>query len=72
MVTMVTYIWIQETSCNFSCPKMMIMRDMYLVLRQVIRTSGERIELRHPVNVLRLYPSLPDLREEIIEETNEV
>jgi len=39
---------------------------------QVIRTRSERIELRHPVNVLRLYPSLPDLREEMIEETNEV
>jgi len=48
------------------------MRDMYLVLRGEIRARGERIELRHAVNVLRLYPSLLDLREEMIDETNEV
>jgi len=71
-VTMVTYILIQETPCNFSCPKMLIMRDMYLVLRGEIRTRGVRIELRHPVNVLRLYSSLPDLRDATINETDEV
>jgi len=37
--------------------------------RHVLRAMGERIELRHPVNVSRLYPSLPDLREETIDET---
>jgi len=37
--------------------------------RHVLRTMGERIELRQPVNVSRLYPSLPDLREEMIERT---
>jgi len=37
--------------------------------RQVIRARGERIELRNPVNVSRLYPSLPDLREEVMDET---
>ena len=37
--------------------------------RQVIRTIRERIELQHPVSVLRLYPSLPELREELIDET---
>ena len=36
---------------------------------QVVRTIGERIELRQPVNVSRLYPSLPDLREEMTERT---
>jgi len=30
---------------------------------------GERIELRQPVKVSRLYPSLPDLREEMSERT---
>jgi len=35
--------------------------------RQVLRTRGERIELQPPVNVSRLYPSLPDLREEMTE-----
>jgi len=51
-----------EQTCNFHCKN----DDNE---RQVIRTRGERIELRHPVNVLRLYPSLPDLREEMIDET---
>ena len=37
--------------------------------RHVLRTMGERIELRQPVNVSRLYPSLPNLREEMIDET---
>jgi len=37
--------------------------------RHVLRTMGERIELRQPMNVSRLYPSLPDLREEMIEQT---
>ena len=37
--------------------------------RQVIRTIRERIELQQPVSVLRLYPSLPELREELIDET---
>jgi len=37
--------------------------------RQVVRTIRERIELQQPVNVLRLYPSLPELREELIDET---
>ena len=37
--------------------------------RHVLRTSGERIELRQPVNVSRLYRSLPDLREEMSEQT---
>jgi len=37
--------------------------------RHVLRTMGERIELRQPVNVSRLYPSLPDLREEMTERT---
>jgi len=37
--------------------------------RHVLRAMGERIELRNPVNVSRLYPSLPDLREEMINET---
>ena len=37
--------------------------------RHVLRTMGERIELQQPVNVSRLYPSLPDLREEMIERT---
>ena len=36
--------------------------------RHVLRTMGERIELRQPVNVSRLYPSLPDLREEMTEQ----
>ena len=36
--------------------------------RYVLRTMGERIELRRPVNVSRLYPSLPDLREEMSEQ----
>ena len=36
---------------------------------QVVRTIRERIELQQPVNVLRLYPSLPELREELIDET---
>ena len=40
--------------------------------RHVLRTMGERIELRQPVNVSRLYPSLPDLREEIIDQENRV
>ena len=35
----------------------------------VVRTIRERIELQQPVNVLRLYPSLPELREELIDET---
>ena len=34
----------------------------------VLRTMTERIELRQPVNVSRLYPSLPDLREEMIDQ----
>ena len=37
--------------------------------RQVVRTIRERIELQQPVSVLRLYPSLPELREELIDET---
>ena len=37
--------------------------------RQVVRTIRQRIELLQPVNVLRLYPSLPELREELIDET---
>jgi len=37
--------------------------------RQVVRTIRERIELEQPVNVSRLYPSLSDLREEMIDET---
>ena len=37
--------------------------------RHVLRTMEKRIELRQPVNVSRLYPSLPDLREEMIDET---
>ena len=37
--------------------------------RHVLRTMGERIELRQPVDVSRLYPSLPDLREKMIERT---
>ena len=37
--------------------------------RHVFRTMGERIELQQPVNVSRLYPSLPDLREEMIDRT---
>jgi len=37
--------------------------------RHVVRTIRERIELQQPVNVSRLYPSLPDLREEMIDET---
>jgi len=37
--------------------------------RQVVRTVRDRMELQHPVNVLRLYPSLPELREELIDET---
>ena len=37
--------------------------------KHVLRTMGERVELRQPVNVSRLYPSLPDLREEMIDET---
>ena len=37
--------------------------------RQVIRTIRERIESQQPVSVLRLYPSLPELREELIDET---
>ena len=36
---------------------------------QVVRTIRDRIELRQPVNVLRLYPSLPELRQELIDET---
>ena len=36
--------------------------------RHVLRRMGERIELRQPVNVSRLYPSLPDLREEMTEQ----
>ena len=36
---------------------------------QVVRTIRERLELQQPVNVLRLYPSLPELREELIDET---
>jgi len=39
--------------------------------RHVLRTMGERIELQQPVNVSRLYPSLPDLREEMTERTLE-
>ena len=35
--------------------------------KHVLRTMGERIELQQPVNVSRLYPSLPDLREEMTE-----
>ena len=31
--------------------------------KQVIRTLAERIELKQPANVMRLYPSLPDLRD---------
>jgi len=34
--------------------------------RHVVRTISERIELQQPVNVSRLYPSLPDLREETV------
>ena len=37
--------------------------------RYVLRTMGERIELRQPVNVSHLYPSLPDLREEMVDQT---
>ena len=37
--------------------------------RHVLRTMRERIELQQPVNASRLYPSLPDLREEMIERT---
>ena len=33
---------------------------------QVVRTIRERLELQQPVNVLRLYPSLPELREELM------
>ena len=36
--------------------------------RHVVRTIKERIQLQKPVNVSRLYPSLPDLREEMIDE----
>ena len=36
---------------------------------QVVRTIRDRLELQQPVNVLRLYPSLPELREELIDET---
>jgi len=39
--------------------------------RHVLRTTGERLELRQPVNVSRLYPSLPDLREEMMDGTLE-
>jgi len=34
--------------------------------RHVVRIMSERIDLQQPVNVLRLYPSLPDLREETV------
>jgi len=36
--------------------------------RQILRRMGERIELRQPVNVSRLYPSLPDRREEMTDQ----
>jgi len=31
--------------------------------KQEIRTLAERIELKQPANVMRLYPSLPDIRD---------
>lgn len=37
--------------------------------RHVIHTIRDRIELQPPINVSRLYPSLSDLREEMIDET---
>ena len=40
--------------------------------KHVLRTMGERIELQQPVNVSRLYPSLPDLREEMTEREDRV
>jgi len=40
--------------------------------RHVLRKkTEERIELRQPVNVSRLYPSLPDLRDETINQNFE-
>jgi len=40
--------------------------------KHVLRTMGERIELQQPVNVSRIYPSLPDLREEMTEREDRV
>jgi len=40
--------------------------------RHVLRTMRERIELQQPANVSRLFPSLPDFREEMIDETDRV
>jgi len=40
--------------------------------KHILRTMGKRIELQQPVNVSRLYPSLPDLREEMTEREDRV